>query len=87
MVRARDWTEEEFETLLQHPEMSDEELSEFLNRTPGAVAAVRDFIHSYHNGGSISGLSQMMAQRLRKGGWTCPRCGKVFPLGTDPRGN
>ena len=87
MSRAPDWTEEEFEILLQHPELSDQELHELLpKRTEGAIGAVRGFVCAYHRPKMAFDLSQMMIKRLMKGGWICARCGASFPDGADPRG-
>lgn len=78
MARKANWSQQEFELLLQNPELTDEELSGALStRSAGAVGAVRDFAHSYHEGGDVSGLSQMMKRRLKQGSWVCARCGKV----------
>lgn len=75
MARAPDWSEQEFETLLRNPQLSDEEVARLLpRRTLGAIGAVRSFLHNFHEGGDISGLSQMMASRLRRGSWTCSKC-------------
>lgn len=71
---------------MQYPQFSDEELAQRPDRTAGATGTVRNFMHKYHLGFDISGLSQMMVSRLRKGGWTCPLCGASFPDGADPRG-
>jgi len=87
MTRGREYTEEEFGVIVHYPEFSDEDLAQRLDRTAGATGAVRNFMHNYHLGYDISGLSQMMISRLQKGGWTCPRCGESFPAGPDPRGS
>ncbi|TFH35263.1 MAG: hypothetical protein E4G93_04050 [Dehalococcoidia bacterium] len=86
MTRGREYTEEEFGVIVRYPEFSDEDLAQRLDRTAGATGAVRNFMHNYHMGYDISGLSQMMISRLHKGGWACPRCGASFPDGFDPRG-
>lgn len=75
MVRAPDWSTEEFEILLRNPRLADEELnSQLSRRTVGAIRTVRAFIHSFHRGGNVSGLSEMMIHRLEQGSWDCPRC-------------
>ena len=64
----RVWQEEEFEIPLQDPRLSDQELSRLLPETsPGAIATVRAFIHSYHEGRNTSGLSKLMTRRLAQG--------------------
>jgi hypothetical protein len=43
------WNSEEFETLLNNPQLTNEDLSILLpRRSAGAINAVRSFIHSYH---------------------------------------
>lgn len=75
MSPAPPWTRREFRILLEHPELSDEELSHQLpKRSTGAIKVVRDFIHNFHRGGDASGLSKMMISRLEQGSWACPRC-------------
>jgi hypothetical protein len=79
MTRAPNWTEDEFETLLNNPHSSDEELADLLpQRTPDAVGVVRAFVHNYHLGGSMSGIGNMMVQRLEQGSVTCPVCYATF---------
>ncbi len=85
MTRGREYTEEGLEIIMNYPQASDEELSQRPNRSGGEAGAVQKFMHNYHLGFDISGLSQMMIGRLQKGGWTCPRCGAWFPEGSDPR--
>ena len=75
---ARTRWDEEFETLLQHPELSGEQVAELLpRRTADAVAVVREGIHAYHSGMDISMLSRMMRHRLDEVSRRvrCPRCG------------
>jgi len=75
MAREPNWSQKEFEILLQNPQLTDEELSRKLtSRTVGAIKTVRDFIHSFHTGGNVSGLSRLMKSRLEQGSWTCARC-------------
>jgi len=75
MARAENWSKEEFEILLQNPQLTDEQLrSQLPRRSLGAIGVVRAFIHNFHKGGSISGVSKMMISRLEKGLWTCPIC-------------
>ena len=77
MARAPNWSPDEFETLLQHHELSDEEVAQMLpRRTVDAVTVVRNGIHAYHSGMNISMLSQMMQQWLADPNRRvhCPRC-------------
>ena len=77
MARAPDWTSNEFETLLQNPELRDSEVAELLQRrTVDAVRVVREGIHAYHREMDISMLSQMMRRRLADSGrrFRCQRC-------------
>lgn len=83
MARAPEWTESEFKTVLNHPELSNEELSRILQRrTPGAIAVVREGIHVYHmekrNPGGI--LAKMMTRILdeKRDLVRCHKCGKEF---------
>jgi hypothetical protein len=79
MTRAPNWTEDEFETLLNNPHLSDEELADLLpQRTVEAGQTVRAFVHNYHIGGSMSGVGKMMLQRLEQGSVTCPICNTKF---------
>ena len=85
MVRARDWTEEEFETLLRNPGISDDELSELLDgrRSHGAVGLVRSGVHRFHTGqDNASILSQMMLSRLERGtdGLSCAICQRSLQI-------
>ncbi len=69
------WGPEEFETLLQHPELRDEAVAELLpGRTVGAVKVLRQGIHAYHQGMNTSMLAGMMVHRLKQGSVTCPMC-------------
>ena len=73
MNRQPDWTNIEFETLLTNTSLTNEELHDKLStRSIGAIGVVRCFIDSYHTGGDISGLSNMMINRLKRGSWECP---------------
>jgi hypothetical protein len=75
------WSRDEFETLLENSQLTDEELRVHLpRRTVGAVQTVRSFIHSFHQGGDVSGLSHMMLQTIdqRRGTITCPKCRAIF---------
>ena len=75
--RAKNWSMWEFGTLLDNPQLTDEQLSsELPRRSVGAISVVRASIHNYHKGGNVSGLSKMMISRLEQGSWTCPRCNK-----------
>lgn len=78
MKRAPNWTAEEFEQLLNNPQLSDEALAATLERrSAGAVGVVRSGIHGYHRGleSANSLLSKMMRDRLEGGpDVTCPLC-------------
>jgi len=77
MSRKPNWSPEEFEFLLQRPQLTDEELRAQMPTRSGAITLVRNFIHSLNIGGNVSGLSKsMMVPRLKRGSWTCPRCGE-----------
>ena len=90
MERKQPWTEEQFEFLLTHPELTHAELSNApllsqtpppLQRTEDAIETVRSFLHSFHQGGDISGLSQPMRRVLndeQRGPITCWKCGANF---------
>ena len=81
MARKPDWTESEFEVVLNGYGISDEELAGRLpERSLGAVGVVRSGIHSFHKGGNISMLSKVMLRYLedRRGTLTCPKCGGKF---------
>lgn len=81
MGRAPDWTESEFEVVLNACGVLDEELAGRLpGRSPGAVRVVRAGIHSFHRGRNISMLSKMMLRYLesRRGALVCPKCGTRF---------
>lgn len=65
--------------LLENPNLTNEELGKkLIDRTVGAIGAVRSFIHNFHMGGDISGLSKLMIHRLEKGSWVCPNCRKTY---------
>jgi hypothetical protein len=76
-VLASEWTEEEFQALLNGYGLTDKELAEKLRqRRIGAIEVVRAGIHSFHKGGNISMLSRMMTGHLeeRRGSIICPVC-------------
>lgn len=81
MMRAPNWSETEFETLISSPQLSSQQLADLLpQRTDGAVEVVRQGLHSYHTGGNTSMLSKMMLQRLdtKHDSVTCPICETRF---------
>jgi hypothetical protein len=80
MSRAPNWSEEEFELLLNNNHLSSHELAGKLPlRTADAVEIVRSGIHSFHRGMNVSMLSKMMLNRLgRTGTITCPMCEARF---------
>jgi hypothetical protein len=82
MKRAPEWTNDEFEILLQSPTLPADELHVRLpKRTPDAIQIVRSGIHAFHTGKDRSILSKMMVRRLEgdTGGLVCPIC--ETPLG------
>ncbi len=79
MKRAPDWTQEEFEVLIQNSTLSDENLLVRLpRRTLGAIQAVRNGIHEFHQKGESTLLSNMMKDHLTKSEavFVCPVCGE-----------
>jgi hypothetical protein len=79
MTRAPDWTPEEFDILLNHNNLSREELAKLLpRRSSDAVEVVRQGIHRFHDKGDGSLLSEIMRRRLadKQQSSTCPVCGK-----------
>ena len=76
-VRAPDWTERQFATLYANPSMPAADLGQLVDRSEGAVQAVRGFVCGWHRGGNTSGLSAMMVGYLEshRGGSTCAECG------------
>jgi len=81
MARVPEWTKGEFITLISKPELSDEDLIKLLpKRSKDAVWIVRAGVHSFHTGGNISMLSEMMMNLL--GSKTtlveCPICKIAF---------
>ena len=79
--QAPQWTEQEFEVVVQNPGLSNEDLAGLLvSRSVGAVGVVRSGIHSFHQEGrDITMLSEIMRQRLADGTRPveCPRCRAV----------
>lgn len=81
MKRAPNWTIEEFNFLLNNPQLNSSELTEKLpGRTEDAIQIVRNGIHSWHLGLNISMLSKMMVSRLEKGEFLCPICQERIEL-------
>lgn len=81
MVRAPDWSIEQFETVLKNSHLSSEESSRLLpQRSRDAVEIIRQGIHSFHLGRNVSMLSKMMLRRLEEKDQSliCPICGKTF---------
>ncbi|GAI45957.1 unnamed protein product, partial [marine sediment metagenome] len=79
--QAPDWTESEFEVLVNSYGLPDEELAHRLpQRSMGAIEVVKEGIHAFHLGNDISMLSQMMRSYLdrRHGSVVCPKCGMNF---------
>jgi hypothetical protein len=80
MAQAPQWTQAEFELVLESGSKDSGELADLLpRRSVGAIEWVRAGIHSYHLGGDISMLAQMMRDRLADSTRPvkCPICGAV----------
>jgi len=80
MVRAPDWTNQEFEKVLTSGNMNLSELAGSLpGRSVGAIQVVQQGIHSYHLGQDSTMLSEMMLARLADSTRpvNCPICGHV----------
>ena len=81
MVRAPDWNESEFTTLLYRPELDHESLAEIIiGRSSGAIEVVREGVHIWHKEGRNTGeiLSKKIMvplledkNRLRTQCWKC----------------
>ena len=82
MAQEPKWEKWEFEIVMNNPELSDEDLTQRLPRSPGAIASVRVGIHIVHTTGENQGgfLSQMMLDNLKEKEHliTCHKCGKEF---------
>ncbi len=79
MKKAPDWTNAEFDVLLQNSTLSDEALSTRLpRRTLDAIQVVRSGIHEFHQKGESALLSKMMKERLAMRGenLVCSICGE-----------
>ena len=75
------WTQQEFEALLDHADGSDADLLKVVPaRSVGAIGVVRSGSHSFHENRDISMLSGMMVAvlRERRGRNACPKCGITF---------
>ena len=81
MTRAPDWSVEEFEILLNHNNLSSDELAKLLpRRTSDAVEVVCQGIHRSHDNGDGSLLSELMRRRLagKRQSSNCPVCGTLY---------
>ena len=79
MKRLPDWTEEEFDILIQNNSLSAESLSTRLpRRTIDAIQIVRNGVHEFHQKDDSYLLSEIMKEYL--GGseevLSCPICGE-----------
>ena len=78
----RKWTWAEFESVLEHPHLSDEDVAVLVKRSPGAVDTIREAVHSYHLGTKFwqTALNKDIKQRLQEKRklYTCPVCGVIF---------
>ncbi len=75
------WTAAEFDTLLNNPTLTDQQLAHMLpGRSADAITVVRAGVCAYHRNLNTSMLSQVMLQRLAQSGGlvTCPRDGTRF---------
>ena len=83
MIFEEKWSEQEFETILQAPRDTDEELSAKLKgRNVQSISRLRAYIHNFHVRGNVSELPDWMGIRLKSSGWICPRCfAKVLKYG------
>ena len=51
MDRTPDWTIDEFETLMRHPQLTEVELKDVVRgHSAVAIAIVREGVHSWHRG-------------------------------------
>ena len=80
MVPGAEWSEPEFAILLDSNRLSDPVLAGKLpGRDVQEIGSVRDMIHEYHANADIAGLPmRVVIPRLKRGGWTCSRCGQRF---------
>ncbi|MDO8473340.1 MAG: hypothetical protein Q7T05_05925 [Dehalococcoidia bacterium] len=78
MVTGAEWSEAEFAVMMDNSKLSDPVLAGKLpGRSVQEIAAVRDIIHDYHTGTHVTGLPmRVIIPRLKRGSWTCQRCGK-----------
>jgi hypothetical protein len=77
---ASEWTQKEFDILLQNPTLSDFELGRLLSgRSKDAIQIVRSGIHEFHKKGDSTLLSIMMKKRLTQVGSTC-----ICPICREP---
>lgn len=72
-----DWTDPQFGYLRTNPRASDEEVAEHVDHPVGGVQTVRAFVHNWHRGGNVSGLSELMLAQLdaHRRESTCSVCG------------
>ena len=78
-MTTTEWTAEEFEELLRHPDRTSERLADSLpRRRVGAVESDRQGIHAYHLGMNTPMLTKAMVLRLGSGPLTCPVCQAGF---------
>ncbi|HLC23579.1 MAG TPA: hypothetical protein VJL08_03980 [Dehalococcoidia bacterium] len=80
MVPGTEWNEAEFSILLDNSRLSDAVLAgKLAGRSLQDIAAVRDIVHDYHIGAHISGMPiRVIIPRLKRGSWTCARCGNKY---------
>jgi hypothetical protein len=76
-MQEKQWDKGEFAILVSTPRMSDDALSVEIDRSPSAIAVVREGICMYHRTNDSNGiLSRMMVTYLdtRRGDLLCHKC-------------
>ena len=81
MARVPMWSLQEFITVLENPNLSDDDLAALLGpvRNSNAVSWVRGGVCSWHKGNEVSMLNRIMKDYLARQDrpqYTCP-CGAV----------
>ena len=75
------WMADEFQILLEAPDLAPEALAQRLpGRPPCSIAWVRYAIHEFHSRNDATLLSEGMRRELerRRGQLTCAECKQVF---------
>jgi uncharacterized paraquat-inducible protein A len=76
------WTAAQVATLLTVSNVSDAQVAQQLDRTPGEVADLRSGLHAFHTGATPCTPVTLTAHvraylDAQQEGWRCPRCGTV----------